>query len=88
MNLQEKIELSEKLVDQYLDEVGAAAVNTALYAVNTVQGVSRDVLKLKQWTAKKIAERKKRKELIKKKKEKEKAAKKRKKGLLGTRIRW
>ena len=87
MNLQEKIKLSEKLTDQYLDEVGIMAVNTALNAVNTVQGVSRDALRLKAWAAEKIKLRKKEKE--KKKKEKEKASKsrRRKKGLFN-KIKW
>jgi len=86
-NLQEKIQLSEKLTDIYLDEIGVMAVNTALNAVNTVQGVSRDALRLKDWAAKKIELRKRKKALLKKKREREKASRKRKKGLLN-KIKW
>jgi hypothetical protein len=86
-NLQEKIKLSEKLTDQYIDEVGVMAVNTALNAVNTVQGVSHDVLRLKQWAQKKIELRKRKKEKEKKEKEKRRVSKKRKKGFLN-KIKW
>jgi len=80
MDLQEKIKLSEKLTDQYLDEVGVMAVNTAIAAVNTAQGVSHDMLRLRDWTKKKLAMRKREKEKEKRKKEKEKAAKRKASG--------
>jgi len=85
--LKEKIQLSEELTDKYLDEIGVMAVSTALNAVNTVQGVSRDVLRLKDWTAKKLELRKRKKAAEKKKREKEKASRKRKKGLF-SKIKW
>jgi hypothetical protein len=88
MNLQEKIQLSEKLTDQYLDEIGAVAINTALNAVNTVQGVAHDAERLKAWAEEKIKKRKRMLAKKKKEKEKEKASKgRRKKGLLN-KIKW
>ncbi len=83
MNLQEKIKLSEDLTDLYLDEVGAMAINTALNAVNTVQGVAHDAERLKKWASEKIEKRRK----ILAKKKKEKALRKRKKGLFN-KIKW
>lgn len=73
--LEEKIKLSEELVDKYLDEfVTAAGVMAATSAVALSQGLARDAVGVANWTKKKIEERKKRKLLAKQEKEKEQQA--------------
>jgi len=52
--LQEKIKLSEKLVDQYLNELNITAAG-----VQAAQGLGRDAVRMAQWVKKKIDDKKK-----------------------------
>ena len=94
MNLQEKIKLSEKLTDKYINEITPGAINAGVNVINTIQDVSHDALRLKKWAAKKILMRKKKKELAKKKKELAKRrgqkdpSKKKSDGMFGGRLKW
>lgn len=63
--LQEKITEAETLVDQYIDEIGAATANTVLYGIQIAQGLAHDAERVGKWAKEKMAERRKKKELEK-----------------------
>lgn len=74
--LEEKIELSERLVDKYLDEIAftASGVMAATGAVGLAQGLSHDAVRVAKWMKKKTEEKKKQYLLAKQQKQKEKEA--------------
>jgi hypothetical protein len=74
--LEEKIKLSEELVDKYLDEIAvtAAGVMAATGAVGLAQGLGHDAVRVAQWMKKKAEEKKQQMALAKQQKMKEKEA--------------
>ncbi len=74
MDLQEKIQLSEKLVDQYINEIGvsAAGVQAAAYGLDVATRLSGEIRQGYDWAKNKIEERKRRRMLAKQEKQKEK----------------
>ncbi len=79
MNLQEKIKLSEKLVDKYLNEVTGSTVNTIVktgaYAASTAAAVSNELRRGWDWAQSKIKERNRKRMLAKQEKERMKKEK-------------
>jgi len=77
-NLQEKIKLSEDLIDKYLNEFSPDVANLALQGVSLAQGLGHDVVRISQWAQKKMEERKRRRMLAKQEKQKQKQMEERK----------
>lgn len=69
--LEEKIKLSEELVDKYLDEAsGVDVANAVSMGINTATGLGRDAAALASWAKKKWQEKKRQRLLAKQEKEK------------------
>jgi len=69
MDLQEKIKLSENLVDEYLDEINPGLINAGIGVVSLAQSLSRDAVKVSKWAQQKIKDKKQKKLLLQKQKE-------------------